>query len=133
MAKIVRTVFWLLTALFFAYDFALWGGLAITPTVGKELRAQASLQSPIAASYLFAGRNLVSLAGWQDGAVAFAAKRFPEQIADRESLPQSILSRFLAAQSASGTLAYYGAPILLVLSMVLHARRQKQVRSFGRR
>ena len=39
----------------------------------------------------------------------------------------------LAAQSAFGTLCYYGAPLLLLLSLALHATRQKQVRSFGRR
>lgn len=133
MGKFVRAVFWLLAGLFLAYDLYLWGGLAITPTTGIQLRAQASVQSPIAATYLFLGRHLVVATGKSAQAVEFAGKRFPEQIADRESARQTILSRFLAAQSASGSLAYYGAPLLLVLSLVLHARRQKPIRSFGRK
>jgi hypothetical protein len=131
MGRKIRTLFWLLAGLFLAYDLYLWGGLALNPTVGQPLRAQASLQSPLAASYLFLGRHAVNAVGRETQAVEFAAKRFPDQIADRESLPQSILSRFLAAQSATGSLAYYGAPFLLVLSLVLHARRQKPIRSFG--
>lgn len=133
MGKWVRTIFWLLAGVFLAYDLYLWGGLAITPTIGKQLREQASVQSPIAASYLFLGRHAVTAAGRSSQAVDFAGKRFATQIADTESSPQLILTRFLAAQSATASLAYYGAPLLLVLSLVLHARRPKQIRSFGRK
>jgi len=133
MGKFVRALFWLLTAVLFAYDLVLWGGLAVTPTIGPRLREQASLQTPIAATYLWLGRQSVMAAGKSSEAMAFAARRFPEQVADLESSRQSIVIRFLSAQSATGTLAYYGAPILLVLSLVLHARRPKQIRSFGRK
>jgi hypothetical protein len=129
--KVTRALFWLLTALFFAYNFYLWGGLAVTPTYGKQLREMASLQSPIAAAYLFIGSKLVDAAGQSDEAMKFAAERFPSVLSDTESSPLTIVPRVLAAQSASGTLFYYGAPILLVLSFVLHARRPKQIRSFG--
>jgi len=131
MEKAFRMVLWGLTGLFFAYDIYLWGGLAVTPTIGKQLREQASLQSPLAATYLFLGRHAVDAAGLSGRAADFAASKFPEQIADLESAPQLILARFLSAQSASGSLAYYGAPILLLLSMVLHVRRPRQIRSFG--
>lgn len=131
MGKFIRVLFWLLTGLFFVYDLYLWGGLAITPTTGQELREQSSLQSPLAASYLFIGRHAVNSAGLSTEAREFAAKNFATQIADTESSRQMILTRFLSAQSAVGSLAYYGAPFLLVLSMVLHARRPKQLRSFG--
>ena len=133
MGKFVRALFWMLTGLFFAYDLYLWGGLAVTPTVGKQLRAQASLQSPIAASYLFLGRHAVGALGRNAEASDFAARRFPALVADDQGNRQMILTRFLAAQSATGTLAYYGAPLLLVLSLLLHARRQKPIRSFGRK
>lgn len=133
MGKYIRTLFWLLTGLFFAYDLYLWGGLAITPTIGKQLREQASLQSPIAASYLFLGRHAVDAVGQSDEARDFAARRFPALVADGEVSRRMILTRFLAAQSATGSLAYYGAPLLLLLSMALHARRQKPIRSFGRK
>ena len=133
MGKLIRALFWLLTGLFFAYDLYLWGGLAITPTIGKALREQSSLQSPLAASYLFLGRHAVNAAGQSAEATEFAARNFPAQIADNESSRQTILTRFLSAQSATGSLAYYGAPFLLVLSLALHARRPKRIRSFGRK
>jgi len=133
MEKAIRGLFWMLTGLCFAYDLYLWGGLAITPTIGKQLREQASLRSPLAATYLFLGRQAVDAAGLSGRAADFAGSKFPAQIADQESAPQLIVDRFLSAQSASGTFAYYGAPLLLVLSMVLHARRTRQVRSFGTR
>jgi hypothetical protein len=131
MGKYIRGFFWLLTGWFFAYDLYLWGGLAVTPTVGRELSEQASLQSPLAATYLFLGQVAVDAAGLSSKAADYAGRKFPAQIADRESARQLIVSRFLAAQRAQGRLAYYGAPILLVLSLVLHARRQKPIRSFG--
>ena len=131
MGKTIRGLFWILTGWFFAYDIYLWGGLAITPTIGKQLREQASVNSPLAATYLFLGRHAVGAAGMSGRATDYAAREFREEVADTQSAPQLIVARFLAAQSASGRLAYYGAPILLVLSMLLHIRRQKPIRSFG--
>lgn len=133
MGKWFRAACWILAAWFLASSLYTWGGLAVTPTIGKQLREQSSLQSPLAASYLFVGRHAVSSAGLADRARLHAQARFPEQVADTESPPQLVLTRFLAAQSAAGRLAYYGAPLLLVLSLVLHVRRPRQVRSFGRR
>ena len=133
MEKFARAVLWFLMAGFLAYDLYLWGGLAVTPRIGAELRDQASVQSPLAATYLFLGRVAVDAAGRSDQAMAFAAKRFPEQVADLAGSRQMILTRFLDAQKATGTLAYYGAPVLLLLSLFLHARRPKQIRSFGQK
>jgi hypothetical protein len=129
--KVVRAFFWLLTGWFFAYDLYLWGGLAVTPTIGKQLTEMALVRSPIAATYLYLGRTAVNAVGQADRAREFAAKRFPEEIADDKSSPLTILNRFLSAQSAAGTMMYYGAPLLLLLSVVLHVRRQKPIRSFG--
>lgn len=131
MGKWIRAFFWLITGLCFAYDLYLWGGLAITPTVGKQLRDVALTRAPLAATYLVLGRQLVNAAGLSDEALDFAAKRFSKQIADTESSPLLVVERFKSAQSAWATLVYYAAPILLLLSLVLHVRRQKQIRSFG--
>ena len=106
---------------------------ALTPSIGKQLRDQASLQSPLAATYLFLGRHAVHAAGMDDRARARVAERYPEQVAAIDSPPQTVVLRFLSAQSGTDRLAYFGAPLLLVLSLVLHARRQKPIRSFGTR
>lgn len=131
MGKRVRLVCWLLTALFCGYDFYLWGGLARTPIIGQRLRDEAIFESPVAATYLFLGRHVVDTAQRRDESAAFAARRFPTLIPNTEAEGPPSIHRFLAAQSASGTLAYYGAPVLLLLSLVLHATRQKRIRSFG--
>lgn len=131
MGKWVRGAVWLVTAWMLFQNLYLWGGLAITPGIGKQLREQASVQSPLVATYAFLGRHLLAATGLEDRAVAHAAERFPRQVADTESPPQTLVPRFLAAQSAGEALDHYGAPLLLVLSLVLHARRQKPIRSFG--
>ena len=131
MGKRIRLLFWLLTAICFAYNFYLWGGLEATPVIGRSLMREAPFQSPLAATYMFLGRKINKTIGRRQEAQEFAARRFPELIAHPELVQNLAVSRFLAAQSTPGTLCYYGAPILLVLSFVLHARRQKPIRSLG--
>ena len=89
--------------------------------------------APIAASYLFLGRQLVAGMGQSTAAREFAARRFPALVADTESRPETVLTRFLSAQGAISRLAYYGAPLLLLLSLTLQAMRPKPIRSFGGR
>ncbi len=133
MGRNLRVLCWLLALVFLIFDLYQWGGLAITPTVGPDLREQASVRSPLAASYLFLGRHAVDAARMESSARDFANRHFASQIQGEHGSPRLIVERFLAAQSAVSQLAYYGAPILLVLSLLLHARRPKQIRSFGGR
>ena len=133
MGKYVRGILWGLFFLFLGIDLYAWGGLAITPDLGKQLREQASLRAPLAATYMYAGRKTIELVGRRDQAVAYARRHFrPEAFTD-PGPPELVVARFHSAQSATASLAYYGAPFLLVLSLLLHVRRQKPVRSFGRR
>ena len=127
----MRAILWVLAFWMLAVDLYTWGGLALTPSIGKQLREQASVQSPIAATYLFLGRHAVHAAGLDDRARARVADRFSQPIAETGGAPETVVMRFLSAQSGSDRVAYYGAPLLLVLSLVLHARRQKPIRSFG--
>ena len=133
MGKWLRGLVWLVAFWMRGQNLYLWGGLALTPVVGKQLREQAKLQSPLTATYMFLGRHLLPAVGLQARAVRHVASRFPRQIADTESPPQTAVARFTSAQSAGEKLDHYGAPLLLVLSMVLHARRQKPIRSLGAR
>ena len=73
MGKTMRGLAWVLFALFLVHDLYSWGGLAITPDFGTKLREQASLRSPLAATYLFAGRKTVEALHRRDAAVAYAA------------------------------------------------------------
>ena len=56
----------------------------------------------------------------------------PEFTSQPDLVRTLAVRRFVSAQGAWASLCYYLAPVLLVLSFVLHALRQKQVRSFGR-
>ncbi len=133
MGRKIRAVLWVIAFWMLAADVYTWGGLALTPSIGKQLREQASVQSPLAATYLFLGRLAVHASGLDDRARARVAQRYSQEITDIDGPPETVVLRFLSAQSASDRLAYYGAPLLFVLSLVLHARRQKPIRSFGMR
>jgi hypothetical protein len=77
------------------------------------------------------GQKVNGTIGKTEEAVAYAARTFPDLIEHPDKVRYLAVSRFLAAQPAWGTLAYYGAPILLVLSFIAHAMRQKTIRSLG--
>jgi hypothetical protein len=129
----VRAVCWLLAAVFFAYDLFAWGGLALVPKLGEQLQHDADLHSPLAATYLAAGRFVVVKTGQAESARRFAESRFPGMPTPGETDRRHALSEVLTAQKSFGTLAYYGAPLLGLLSLMLQVTRQKPIRSFGRR
>ena len=127
----VRAFFWVLMAIFFANDFYLWGGLKLTPKVGETLTREASFDAPLAATYLVIGEKVVSSLGRSDAAREHAAKRFPEVVAHPEMLETFAVPKVLRAQGPWDKLCYYLAPLLLLLSLVLHTVRQKKIRSLG--
>ena len=129
----IRALCWLLAGALFAYDFAVWGGLASMPKLGDELRQDASLHSPLAATYLAVGGFIVEKAGQENGARAFAERHFRNLPAPEDTDRRHALVDVLAAQKSFGSFAYYGAPLLGLLSLVLHVSRPKPIRSFGRR
>jgi len=133
MGKWLRGAVWLLAFWMLAQSIFLWGGLALTPVVGKQLREQAKLQSPLVATYLYLGRVGLPVLRLEARAVAHAASRFAPQIADVDSPQETVVTRFVAAQSAGERLDHVGGPLLLLLSLVLHVRRQKPIRSLGAR
>jgi len=131
MAGKVRAFIWLLTVFFFANDLYLWGGLKLTPRVGETLVREASFDAPLAATYLVIGEKAVSSLGRSDAAREHAARRFPEIVAHPEVLETFAVPKVLRAQGAWDKLCYYLAPLLLLLSLVLHTLRQKKIRSLG--
>ena len=131
MGKWVRALAWAVSFWMLAQSIYLWGGLALTPVVGKQLREQARVQSPLVATYLFLGRLSLPVLGLQEKARAHVASRFSREIADADSPPETVVVRFQSAQSAGERLDHVGAPLMLLLSLVLHLRRQKPIRSFG--
>ena len=129
----IRACCWLLTGIFFAYDLFAWGGLGLTPKLGEQLRQDANLHSPLAATYLAVGGFVVEKVNRVDLAREFAARRFPTMSSADETDRRHVLEAALAAQLPFGTYSYYGAPLLGLLSLALYLRRQKPIRSFGGR
>ena len=127
----LRALCWLLSAILLGYDFYLWGGLHDSPLIGKQLMSEATFDGPIAATYMFLGSKINGTIGLTDAAQQFAARKFPEQFADPSKVQYLAVKRFLSAQGAWASLCYYLGPIMLVLSFVLHAMRQKRIRSLG--
>jgi len=131
MGPKIRLYLWLLCALCWGYDLYLWGGLRDTPKIGAQLMDEAPFESPLAATYMFLGSTVLGPTGLSPGAQEFAARRFPYLIQHPEQLEYLAVAKLRAAQSWAGTLFYNLAPILLVLSLIAHWRRQKQIRVFG--
>jgi hypothetical protein len=128
----LRTCTWLLAGFFFTYDLFAWGGLACVPKLGEQLQHDANLHSPLAATYLAVGGFVVEKAGRVDQARAFANRRFPTMPTAGETDRRHAVGDALAAQLSFGALAYYAAPLLGLLSLLLHIGREKPIRSFGR-
>ena len=127
----VRIVLILVSLWCLAYDCYLWGGLYSTPIIGPRMMSEARLESPIAATYMFVGRQTIDVLGKRSDAAAFAAKRFPSLVSDPDRVSYMLVRRFRAAQSYWGAIAYTLAWAGLVLSFLLHFFRERRIRSFG--
>ena len=131
MGPKIRLYMWLLCAFCWGYNLYLWGGLRETPKIGDQLMREAPFESPLAATYMFLGGTVLRPTGMSPRAQAFAARRFPYLVAHPEELDYLAVAKFRAAQGLFGSAYYNLAPILLVLSLIAHWRRQKPIRSFG--
>ena len=132
MRKALLILSWLLALLFLAHDLYYWGGIAVTPKVGERIDAQATLESPLAKTYLSIGRQIVGGLGRAAQARDYAATLSGDLYPEIEDDQHRALARLLDAQTPFGRVCYYGGPLLLLLSLVLHARCEKPIRTFGR-
>lgn len=124
---------WVIAVLLMAQNLFLWGGVAVTPQVGDRIMDQASLQSPVAWTYLVFGKQTVKPLGLDDSARDYAAKHFSSVYPDVALDEHTALDRLLAAQGAFLRLAYWAGPIFLGLAIVLQVIKPKQIRQFGTR
>ena len=120
---------WLLTVILLSYNLCLWGGVAITPRLGDAVSFQAPRENILLGLYLSAGRQTVVLGGFPGAARRFAANQFGERFPDL--VTSGGIGEVLLAQPWYARGAFYGLPILLVLSIFLQWLRPKQIRSLG--
>jgi|SRR4249919_3485713 len=122
---------WVIGVLLMLHNLFLWGGVAVTPQVGSRIMDQASLQSPLAWTYLVFGNQTVSPLGLSRTASDYAADHFSAVYPDVVLDDHTALDRLLAAQGASLRTAYWAGPIFLLLAIVLQSIKPKPIRSFG--
>jgi hypothetical protein len=129
--RLFRAGCWTLTALCFGYNFYAWGGLGLTPRLGEKIQQDANLHAPLAATYMGVGSFVLDLAGYAAEAKAFAADQFPGMPSPAEMDRREAFADARAAQTGFGRFSYFGAPLIGLLSLALHLRRPRAVRSFG--
>src|SRR5436190_20776703 len=89
---------WVFGLLLLAHNLFLWGGVAVTPKVGDRIMNQASLQSPVAWTYLALGKQTVNPFGLDKAAVDYAAGHFSAVYPDVATDEHTALDRLLTAQ-----------------------------------
>lgn len=119
------------------YNVVVWGALPQLPEVGLAIVDSAHREAPLATAYIELGRGI-------DGAVAalqaFGERRLSAGLGDGFARIHDdptvamdlILNTTWNFQHRWIKTAYWGAPLLLLLTIVLWLRRPRQVRSFGR-
>jgi hypothetical protein len=128
--KYVRIFFWLMCAVCFFSNFYVWGGIKDTPHVGDELMRSAPKESFLAATYMVVGSKVNGTLGQTRSAVDSVARKFPDLV-NTVDFKTLTVDKFKDAQDPWGRFCYTGAPLLVLLSLVLHWTRQKQVASLG--
>ena len=121
----------------FLYDLIVWGSVDLVPTVGSGIADSAGREAPLAATYIAIGRVV-------DGAVPalgeFGRDRITEAFSDgfeRIRADPTVAMDLIfgttwnAAHSAL-KLVYWAAPLLLLIAIVLFARRTKPVKTIRR-
>jgi hypothetical protein len=116
-----------------AYDFYLWGGLARVPGLGPIMLQAAQREVSLAGVYLPVGLAIVDATGLADAAAASAADSFSTAQARVLANPDAAMDAILEGMPPDAAAAYYGAPILLLVSAVLWWRRPRVVHTMRSR
>lgn len=122
-----------------AYDLAVWGAAPALPQGGRAIVQAAAREAPLARTYIALG---APLARRLPAVQQFGARRLGaaygsalEVLHENPAVAMDLMfhGRSGGSQRRTVVMAYYAAPVLLLLSLVVWLRRPRQVRSFGRR
>jgi hypothetical protein len=121
----------------FLYDVVVWGSVDLLGAPGSGIADSAAREAPLAATYIAIGRAI-------DGAVPslgeFGRDRITEAFgdgferirADPTVAMDLIFGTTWNTAHSALKLAYWAAPLLLLITIVLFARRTKAVKTIGR-
>lgn len=116
-----------------AANLAFWGGIARVPDFGPRAERAASQYAFLAATYMGAGKYVVSLVDEQKAA-GWARERVAHDWSRIASAPPGLMvERIQGAMPSWLRAAHYGAPVLLVIALVVRVFRPRPVTTLGRR
>ena len=119
--------------LMFAHSFYFWGGIGLTPNVGARVLMQATKQMDLmlVGFYTHTGKAMMGIVA-PDAAQTYAANQvghvYPSLDGDKFMAAQKVQMAMNQMQSMSHT----GAPIMLLVFLVLYWLRPKPLKSMGR-
>ena len=129
----LHVVLGVLFVLALLYDLYVWGGLSKTPTMGPIVTDATGRELSLAMAYVPAGAALLDLAGVGRGAASFAQEQFAPLEARLVANPPTAVETLARDMPATASLAYYGAPVLLVAFALAYWRRPRVLRSMNSR
>jgi hypothetical protein len=118
--------------LLLGYDFFLWGGLSRTASLGPMMTEASKREVALASLYLPVGRQLTGLVGAR-AAAEMAQSTFDPLEPRLLANPAAAMDTLLSGLPWLPRMAYYGAPVLLLLFLLLFWRRPRGVHMIGAR
>lgn len=117
----------LLFLLLLADQWLVWGGLGRMPAAGPAVLAAADRDVGLASVHVLVGEWLVRSAGLDEAAIDLAKSRFAAVVPDILANPPAALDVVTARMPASVRFGYVGAPVMLVIALLLWWRRPRAV------
>lgn len=119
--------------LMLGYDLHLWGGLARHPQLGTALQKASRNDISLGSLYLQAGAPLLDMAGMGSSAAQSATDTFGPLLASIANNPAAAMDNLQREMPFGPKFSYYGAPLMLLATLVLWWRRPREVHMIGRR
>jgi hypothetical protein len=137
MKKRMHWWFLLLFVWALAYDLIVWGAAARLPEIGDKLKLSAHRNAWLATMYMAGGDALVAavpvLEGWgADRAQRALSEGFPRIKDDPNVGMDLIFSQTWNSSHATLKFAYWAAPVLGLITLILFSRRPKKIHMMGR-
>lgn len=133
MKRWLLPLVWISFFVALAANLAFWGGIARLPDFGPQAERAASQYAFLTATYMSVGKYVATIAGEEDVA-GWAREQVEHDWARIASSPPGLLvERMQQAMPPWLRTAHFGAPVLLVVALVLHAFRPRPVTMIGRR
>ena len=133
MYKWVHRFAWATMVAMFLHNFFFWGGLAGTPGIGMRLdiQSQRMISDIGVAFYAQSGRDMMNFIAPVAARNYARSTMGPEVVDEIAASPYNIPQKVRAAMPWQASLTYYGAPLMLLVALLLYWLRPKPLRSFG--